>query len=226
MGKLILVLIFCGFVFGTCRKDNPKVCDNSNTILVNQHAKDFFVFKEGSWWVYEEEKTKEIDSIWVGRSTEEKLVPHGQTQRSCKCGYGKCKQEYFVRFMNKYRNNNNNSCLYTYWISTGISEEATGMRSLNCDIIDTFKHFPPSIYQLEYNQLDIPSIYETYYSTISEVDSLIVNGKVYRDILYIKYDHHYHGIEQEAWFARNLHLIKYGFKDSTTWNLIKYNIVK
>ena len=40
-------------------EDNPGQCQ---TVLA---AKDFFLFKQGSWWVYEEETSHERDSMYV-----------------------------------------------------------------------------------------------------------------------------------------------------------------
>ena len=42
---------------GKCHKAKDP-CKSGNIVRVPQHAVDFFYFKEGSWWVYEDEITK------------------------------------------------------------------------------------------------------------------------------------------------------------------------
>jgi hypothetical protein len=53
----------------SCKKD--KVGDNApcTTCQSVTEAKDYFAFKVGSWWVYEEETSHERDSVYVTQST-------------------------------------------------------------------------------------------------------------------------------------------------------------
>jgi len=49
-----------------CNKPNKKNVDcNNNTIPLPRLAKDLFIFNKGSWWVYKNTSTNEIDSIYV-----------------------------------------------------------------------------------------------------------------------------------------------------------------
>jgi hypothetical protein len=43
-------------------KQNPGMCE---TVM---EAKDYFAFKQGSWWVYEEETSHERDSVYVDQA--------------------------------------------------------------------------------------------------------------------------------------------------------------
>lgn len=72
MRKLILYfLLFPIFIFGllNCSKDKvpgePTPCATCQKVT---EAKDYFAFKVGSWWVYEEETTLERDSVYVTES--------------------------------------------------------------------------------------------------------------------------------------------------------------
>jgi hypothetical protein len=61
---LLLLLIL---VVPACKKDKtPCVtdCPESNCEDI-QCVKDYFAFKVGSWWVYEEETSGERDSVYV-----------------------------------------------------------------------------------------------------------------------------------------------------------------
>lgn len=45
---------------------SPSPCDiDPGSCQSVIEAKDFFLFKQGSWWVYEEETTHERDSLYV-----------------------------------------------------------------------------------------------------------------------------------------------------------------
>jgi predicted small secreted protein len=69
--KTTYYLVFCivafAAVFSTassCKK-KKKYCTGGGTCRSVLEAKEFFLFKEGSWWVYEEETTHERDSQYV-----------------------------------------------------------------------------------------------------------------------------------------------------------------
>lgn len=46
----------------TCRKNKKEPCP---IIYMEQDLKDYCVFKPGTWWVYEEETSKERDSVYI-----------------------------------------------------------------------------------------------------------------------------------------------------------------
>src|SRR4051812_34053479 len=67
LGFLTALLLFAG---ASCKDEdkhtkknycteNPSECPNI------QGVKNYFLFKEGSWWVYEEETSLERDSVYV-----------------------------------------------------------------------------------------------------------------------------------------------------------------
>jgi len=65
-------LLFPIFIFGllACSKDKvPGESTPCSTCQKVTEAKDYFAFKVGSWWVYEEETTLERDSMYVTSSS-------------------------------------------------------------------------------------------------------------------------------------------------------------
>lgn len=66
----ILILLFIFISSGCKPKPTPKTyCeDNPGNCSNIQGVKNFFVFKEGSWWVYEEENSGDRDSVFVTES--------------------------------------------------------------------------------------------------------------------------------------------------------------
>ena len=65
---LVLAGLFLMTLFSTCKKDNnpaPMCCPHDTTFVA---MKEWVFFKEGSWWIYEEENTGEKDSVYVYES--------------------------------------------------------------------------------------------------------------------------------------------------------------
>lgn len=63
------ILIASTFAISSSCKKKKKFCESGSTCRSVLEAKDFFLFKEGSWWVYEEETTHERDSQYVYQSS-------------------------------------------------------------------------------------------------------------------------------------------------------------
>lgn len=178
---------------------------------------DFFFFKTGSWWVYEQENTGKRDSVYVGYhniGTDNAVAG----KRNCGCGKGKCVQIANTSFFNdKYKDKS----LYGYTIMSLLEEG-------EYDIGEGGKVYNnPSGYRITYhnNMYDKES---PSYGTYEDMPSVEVNGKTYTDILHLYYSNQDNIGDwlHEAWYARNIYLIRFRLYDGTTWNLVKYHIVK
>jgi len=55
--KKIILLLATALLFTTCNRDPYYP--------FNQDAKEFFIFKKGSWWLYENEQTHERDCLYI-----------------------------------------------------------------------------------------------------------------------------------------------------------------
>ncbi len=73
MKKLISLILLCisGFIIliVSCKKDPVVSSTPCTTCQKVTEAKDYFAFKVGTWWVYEEETSLERDSVYVTQST-------------------------------------------------------------------------------------------------------------------------------------------------------------
>lgn len=65
---LSLFLILFTFFIVACSKDKIE-CSSTNTVNIPQVMKDFFFYKEGTWWVYKNVKDNTFDSMWVRQSS-------------------------------------------------------------------------------------------------------------------------------------------------------------
>ncbi len=210
-----IFLLFFATLFTTCRSEYELQCTDKNIVKVLPHAMDFFYFKTGSWWVYEEETSGEKDSVWVGLH-QTKTSNATVSKRDCHCGKGKCVEEFSTSF---FSSNAKGKSLYGFNIGSSLIEgEFTIMEGGNI-----YKN--ASGYRITYRDYKYDKESPTY-GIYEDLDSIVVNGKTYKDIL-----HHYYpkqdnipDWQHEAWYARNIYLVKFRLWDGTTWNLVKYNI--
>ena len=209
---LLLATIFC-----TCRSESELQCTNANTVRIIPHALDFFYFKTGSWWVYEEETTGERDSIWVGIDISE-TSNATKAKTECNCGRGKCVENKSISFFSRKANGQS---LYGFRISSGLIEG-------NFEIGESGKIYDnPTGYRIMYinNQYlkESPG-----YGVFEDLSSIEVRGKTYNNILHLYYTNQTNIPDwlHEAWYARNIYLVKFRLWDETTWNLVDYHIVK
>lgn len=220
MWRLLIVLIFCGFMFSACKKEENLVCTDKNTVKINQHALDYFYFKEGTWWVYEEETTGEIDSIWVTGGSKYYHNPW-ELKKYSNCNRGKCVEVAFVQFESEEHNwSNNNDFLYRYRIEAGWENGESSVSA------GSGAYFSSSNTRLTYksNKPVSPTGAE---AVVINLDSVFVKDQTFNDIMYMYYPPESVGDWlQEAWYAKNIYLVKFKRSDSTTWSLVKYNIVK
>jgi len=65
--KISFVFVLLFSVFYSCKNKNPAptACTPSSSCQPVKAAKEFFLFKQGSWWVYEEENSHVRDSMYV-----------------------------------------------------------------------------------------------------------------------------------------------------------------
>jgi hypothetical protein len=68
----IITLLLCTLILLGCKKDEPSSCQetgNENCEDI-QNVKNFFYFKVGSYWVYEEETSGDLDTVYVTEASE------------------------------------------------------------------------------------------------------------------------------------------------------------
>lgn len=72
MKRLLYTLLFAIFgvfsIITSCKKDKPEDPVPCTTCQKVSEAKDYFAFKVGTWWVYEEETSLARDSVYVTES--------------------------------------------------------------------------------------------------------------------------------------------------------------
>ncbi len=209
-----LLFLFC-VIFTACQQEGALICTEKNTVPIIQPVKDFFRFKTGSWWVYEEEKTGEKDSVWVSRFSEHG-IEYGKWKRECQCAFGKCEEAIYITFENKKYNKNGFYIpkeYYYIYISADPVEYENSSIYMQSEVV----------YSQGINYEEGQPVSD-YYWNVEQLPALEVKGKTFNNILHLS--NTYKRYPHEKWYAKNKYLIKYKDTDSTTWNLVNYHIVQ
>ncbi len=229
--KSFLLLISLVIVLATScyySKDKNLVCTEGNTVKMVQHAVDYFYFKKGSWCVYVCKQTGKRDSVWVG-SVSTEISNALASKRDCDCSWGKCYEDRSVAILSttSVKLGRQDFLFYGMGYSSLERKGNDGLFEVreSFDLYDN--HYPG--YKLDYdgskNFLPVSGLN----ATLETIDSLTINNIQFKEVM--KYS--YPGVANppdwyyEAYYAKNIHLIKYMMhKDSSVWELEKYNIVK
>ncbi len=212
--KMILTIVFLfliGINLTSCNDDKcddcVSICDSSNTIFLPQEVKDYFCFKEGSYWVYKDSISGVFDSIWIKNA----VIEIGN-QPSMKKN---CNEVYSCVF---------SSLEYGGWIC---QIESVGPKVVN-DIFN-FKFLNTNngllVYRFEYK--DNAFIVNTAEGgVVSKMDSIDINGAVYKNILYLNYPNPVQRTEyyKTAYYSPLVGLVKCITQDGKVWELIDYKV--
>jgi hypothetical protein len=196
-------------------EQNPDGCQSIS------EAKDFFAFKLGSWWVYEEENTLQRDSMYVIESS---INPNGYEFdiriQSDLTGY---RYHYWPEYYPNIQGCNNDKlinsrCLYVK-VSKGKAQDYKGEKT--CMFI-TYRKDLKDIFVsgnalCPTSELRISDVYTTFTNKNLKFKKTI-NFEDNCDILEgNQFSYHY--------YSRNIGLIKRELVDSNqVWNLVNYHI--
>lgn len=220
MKKLLQVSIYTCLFFilqsSSCSKTNDKKnidCTN-NTILLPQLAKDLFIFNKGSWWVYKNISTNELDSMhveYVSKNTSNYFRNFG--------GYlDKCYEDNGINLVSNKIGN----------INWGISVSTP----------DGIKKFEETNFQITtYTDLKQDGYYKLFFkgdsiiqspqigSNIIFTDSITVQNNLYSNVMIHLIGPNNIDFYEEAIYSRKIGLIRFKRSDNgSEWELIKYNI--
>jgi hypothetical protein len=106
-----LLIILLAFYVQSCKQPTDYVpsapsinCDSNNTVLIPEDMKARFYFKEGTYWIYKNIETGELDSMWVYISNKG-IGPISKKIHAF--GWNKCYESFIYEMHNKTYSNNN-----------------------------------------------------------------------------------------------------------------------
>jgi hypothetical protein len=181
-----------------------------------QMAKDYFLFNNGSYWVYENTSTNETDSFYISNfrdfTGDNNIFKYGINLNKCYEGYDyKLFSKQFKRFdvgIGPFEPDNNKEFKNQLYFLNEYSE-------LTQQLYSKIYFIGDSIY---------PS--EELGGSISQFDSLSVNNYFYKNILQVT--NTVTGIDytKQSIYAKNIGMIQFTTNDNITWILKRYHIVQ
>lgn len=203
----------------SCSDDEPNYsCSDTNSVLFPEDPKERFFFKPGSYWVYENENAPGVfDSCYV-TNYYSKTEP-SDPERLGKINTKKCYEELYMeshslRF----------GSLYT---SAGVKIATEGFNYTNEYF--SIVNFGIQTQNIQFCMLDLKG--EEYipenceYNKVYITDSIDVNGQIYKDVLTIDRQPGNEGAYVSVSYAKNIGPVKMIRRDSTKWNLVRYEIM-
>ncbi len=220
--RLIVAFLGMAFTAGTflsCKEKNPNAnCKNCHSVL---EAKEYFAFKEGSYWVYEEETTHERDSMYV-------------TQSWISSGY-----DFYVIIKSQLTD-----FKYTYWptyFPQAGSCSTTGGVNSKCLFVyrnkskplnnlgDTRAMFINYSLGSQHGTAEVGSICNQNVVKILDIKESFNNGfKNFGFTIKLNESCSYHYDQQSVnlYYSKGVGIVRKELVDSNqVWNLVKYNIV-
>jgi hypothetical protein len=178
-----------------------------------------FYFKEGTYWIYKNIETGELDSMWVwsGENSISRVNPKWYTK-----GLNKCYETFSYLVKNKNYNNN------SYYSGIGVIIHPTdGFKRLD-ELFEITETSPLNNFRGDYRIASRGNQYETQSEAeIIIIDSLVsTQGNIFKDIVQLEYPNgNTNDINSKMFYAKNIGLIKFErSSDKSIWELIRYKI--
>ena len=231
MKIFILLIAIATFCFTSCRKDKqpePKSYGQGSAL---QSVKDYAIFKKGTYWVYQDSTSLELDSVWVYKY-EETVDSFPVTANSIVV----CPVFLYSTFSSKFRTN------IKYEYNTAFMFAKTPTSPVYLSIIDSANGYVGAGIYLQ-GPLDVHRDYAFYLSddmiNLNAIQNnyILRNGIIKNSVL--KYHHTkdwtsyvtvvYTPTSHQTiqYIAPNIGLVRKEVIDSNqVWNLIRYNIVQ
>ena len=227
--KLIFVIILGISTLTTCQKAREKRwC--KNPIKIPQRVVDYFYFKEGTYWIYENETTHEVDSQWVYKSHFNTISPDDLQQEQCNCTGKLCYESigvkigstiqkaasgngYYLEYLINFDANQVSKFTKDFYVYkmkfTGVNR-TTGF-SYKFDNNDNWLGLSTIKDSINFNINNL-----IFTEGIYQIDlSKLPTGQIYANDIY-----------QECLLARNIGYIRFRDVNNNYWSLIRKNIVK
>jgi hypothetical protein len=192
--KKILLTVLILISFYGCRKDHEKSPKESEYLglLSMGQAKDYLLFKQGTWWVYKNSITNEIDTMVLTSSSLEILEV-----RNLNPAYPLYYNFDFEYITFNIQSLRDNATYTTYCSTNGISENAPGFYEtweFVCDRHGGFYNKKHTGYgsgtQFSYPFYTDERNGRSGAKFLGKKDSMVLNGQTYYDVVSfsVKYD--------------------------------------
>ncbi len=215
----LIVLLLTQLTIVSCTVRDEVLCRNNKKVRIPQTVKDYFYFKHGTYWVYQNQTTLEVDSHWVCDSyLGTASVTYDKV--GCNCYNHMCFENMFVNILSpKYNgcNDGSNTHEYLRYIIT---------------VQDEYKQYLGVDFYFTLTNQGYGNVFlmdGTWFGDgYKDTANCIINGVNYIECnVQRRTLGNIYGRYKEVIMNKNVGIISYvNSNDSTRWNLIKSNILK
>ncbi|MFA9213374.1 MAG: hypothetical protein ACEQSR_05950 [Candidatus Methylacidiphilales bacterium] len=208
----IISLLFLAIIFFNGCKEKFE-CSSNNEVPIPQIMKDYFYYKQGTWWVYKNVKNNTYDSMWVWQRSSNYYQGNGGE------GFGRTDKCYERIVMSIDQRGGDSVSKFSMWNLSNFvvnNNNRFGFGVFGRNISTTANWdldlFFTNIELEKYNPVrQISSVYK---------ESESVQNKNYNNLIEVVGSNQVH-----YWlFSKHIGLIKYVDLDSNQWELVKYNV--
>jgi len=202
---VFLYTIFCCTIIliGSCKKKETPQYFN-----IDKSFKDWSLFQKGSYWVFLNEISLQMDSSYV--TTDPRI------------GYLPPDPDVINHYEQIYYELTNSFIKYVE-INKNSSESDM---SFSTDYADN------TVFAALFSGYTDGSWFGSAYSCsfVEKIDTMIVNTNKFRDVIHTRViDSYYNNLQFDYYFVKNVGWVKYSIKTSTmdsTWSLLRYHVVQ
>ena len=222
--KIYILLLALPCLALQCNKDDDDKNDPKDVTRLSEEFKSYAYFKEGSWWVYKELNSGNLDSAYIIRS--DILTEHLPE----KSGGPATLEHLSIRLVREvYDNNLDTLILEGYPMYNKNSNEDLHEGNRVCRLIRTIYKYnitsnliiytpPDTNYRIKGNEMHIKTF----------LDSIHLQGKVYHDVFVTKHPgrqgEETNELIKSDYYAKNVGLIKRVYWDGRVKELLRYNV--
>lgn len=215
LGIVGLVITLGG---SNCKK-RPKECNSH--IPLHPQAYTYFVFEKGSYWIYKDEQSGDMDTVTINQFNERDYWAYKVLgTKDCPC---------FKQFGLDYNHS------YFKNLIDGISVEANisfknKTNESNVIIQGTLNKMPLDEYRFIWREYAPGLWHETGSGagSVALLDSMKTKDSTYHKVIRLQYPKFYIGQDWllELYVAPNIGTIRFVDSANRTWNLINYNVIQ
>ncbi len=220
MKTIIQFFLFTSLIImlqaASCKKPEDKKLDcSNNTMPLPQMAKDYFLFEDGSYWLYKNTISHSLDSFyitnfknWTGDNT---IFKYGNKLKRC-----------YECFDYKIYTINGTSIeigIFPSFPNNDISFQ-NQLFNINETNSVTGQLYPKAEFVGD-------TLYRTNYvldGRVMIIDTIEIDTQVYQNVLYFKNPNGGINFVTDSYYAKNIGLIKFTTNDNQTYELVKYQI--
>jgi hypothetical protein len=220
MKTLIQLILFTSLLLllqaVSCKSPDDKKLDcNNNTMQLPQMAKDYFLFKDGSYWVYKNTITQQQDFFYV---SDFKNLTGDNSQYKYGNKLKRCYEFYSYKL----------STTIGITIGIGILPSFPN-NDLSFQNQPFFINETNSITGQLYPKAEFvgDSLYRTNYvldGIVMIIDTIEIDTQTFNNVLYFNNPNGGINYVTDSYYAKNIGLIKFTTNDNQTYELIKYHI--